>query len=177
MGALRSGHNFLGGARGARRREWSGAFQADRLATDHFQPRSPDAAPWPVTPKYRSRRGWCDGWIGRRRGICVRGGERPQDRTHPSRLERGPALLTLCPQQAGTAMTNARGIQEPQGTIAFGTPLLEIERMVRRATQATIGLRCKRGAGEAVRKGAARPLGRTIDDRRRRCCRRFRLAG
>jgi len=125
MGALRSGHNFLGGARGARRREWSGAFQADRLATDHFQPRSPDAAPWPVTPKYRSRRGWCDGWIGRRRGICVRGGERPQDRTHPSRLERGPALLTLCPQQAGTAMTNARGIQEPQGTIAFGTPLLE----------------------------------------------------
>ncbi len=63
-------------------------------------------------------------------------------------------------------MTNACGIQDPQRPIAFRTPLLGVERVVGRATQGSIWLRSKRGAGKAVGKGGTRPLGWTIGNRR-----------
>ena len=113
MRTLRSGEDLLDGARAAWWSEWSETFQADRLATDHLQPGSPDATAWPVTPENRSRRKWCAGWIGRWRGIRVRRGKWPQDRTDPSWLDRGAALLTLCLPIAGTTMASACGIQEP----------------------------------------------------------------
>jgi hypothetical protein len=112
MRALRSGEDLLCGARAAWWREWSGTFQTDRLAADHFQPGWPDAAPWPVAPEHRSGRRVGRGWVRRRRGIHVRRGEWPQDCTDSPWLERGVALLALCPQRAGTTMTNACGIQE-----------------------------------------------------------------
>src|ERR1700736_2756612 len=79
MCALSTGHNLLRGSFRTWWREWRGAFQADGLAADHFQPRSADAATWPVTPENWSRGTWCAGWIGRRRGIRVRRRKRPQD--------------------------------------------------------------------------------------------------
>lgn len=177
MRALRPGEDLLGGARASWWREWSGAFQADRLATEHLQPGSPDAAPWPVTPENRSRGAWYAGRIGRQRGIRVRRGQRPEHRTDPSGFERGAALLTLCPQRAGTTMADTRGIQEPQRAIALRTPLLEIEGMIGRTSQAPIRLWSKRGARESMRKRWASPLRWTVRNRRRRCCRRFKLIG
>lgn len=69
MCTLSSGQDLLSRRFCEWRHELRGAFQADRLAADHFQPRSPDAATWPVAPEYRSRRRWCAGWVGRRRGV------------------------------------------------------------------------------------------------------------
>ncbi len=80
MRALRSGKDLLCGARAVWWREWSRAVQADRLAADYFQPDSPDAATWPVAPEHRSRRRGSRGWVRRRRGFCVRRGERPKHR-------------------------------------------------------------------------------------------------
>jgi len=175
MRALCSGEDLLGGRIFPSWREWSGAFQGECLATDHFQPSSPDVAPWPVTPEHRSRRWWCARWIGRQRGSRVRKGKWLQDRTHPSRFERGPALLTLRPQRAGATMTDARGIQEPQGAIAFETSFLEIKRMVGRTPQRSIGLRRKGRTRKPMRKRGTSPLWRTICDWRGRCCRLFSL--
>lgn len=76
MRALCRSENLLGGARAAWWREWSRTFQTNRLATDHLQPGSPDAAPWPVTPESRSRRKWCAGWLRRWREIRVGRGKR-----------------------------------------------------------------------------------------------------
>ncbi len=59
-------------------------------------------------------------------------------------------------------MTNACGIQDPQGTIVLGTPFLWIERMVGRAAQCPIRLRSKRGAGKAMSKGGMGELRRSI---------------
>ncbi len=132
MCALRSGPDLLSGRLYAWWRERSGAFQVDGLAANHFEPGSPDATAWPVTPEHWSRSRRCAGWMGRRRGIRVRRGKRPQDRTHPSWLERGTALLTLRTLRAGTAMTNTRSIQDSQGAIALRAPLLEIERVIGR---------------------------------------------
>jgi hypothetical protein len=65
MRALCSGHNLLGGARAAWGREWSGAFQADRLAANHFQPCASGAAPRPVAPEDRRGRKVGRGWVRR----------------------------------------------------------------------------------------------------------------
>ncbi len=77
MRTLCSGEDLFSDARAVWWRGWSGAFQANRLAADHVQPRSPDAAPWPVTPENRSRGTWCDSRIGRWREIRVSRRERP----------------------------------------------------------------------------------------------------
>src|ERR1700730_12862986 len=69
-------------------------------------------------------------------------------------------------------MTNACGIQNPQGTIALGAPLLGIQRVVGRTAQRPIGLRRKSGTREAMGKGWAGPLGRSIHRRRSRAERR-----
>src|SRR6266567_6649965 len=53
MCSLRSGEYLLCGCLCAWWREWSGAFQADRLAADHFDPGPSDATAWPVTPEHR----------------------------------------------------------------------------------------------------------------------------
>ena len=37
-------------------RELKGVFQAEGLATDHFEPGSPDATAWPVAPEHGSKR-------------------------------------------------------------------------------------------------------------------------
>src|SRR5690242_3783431 len=58
MRALRPGEDLLGGARASWWREWSGAFQADRLATEPLQPGSSDTTTWPVTPEHRRRGMW-----------------------------------------------------------------------------------------------------------------------
>src|SRR5262249_8359245 len=170
MRALRSGEDLLGAARAAWWREWSGAFQIDCLATEQLQPHSPDAAPWPVAPEHRSGGTWCASRIGRRQAIRVRRGKWPQDRTDPSWLERGAALLAQCPQRAGATMANTRGIQEPQRAIAFGTALLEIEGMVSRTPQAPVRLRGKCEAREPMRKRWASPLRWTVRDRGRQRC-------
>lgn len=61
------------------------------------------------------------------------------DRTDPSWFDGGAALLTLCPPWAGTTMTNACGIQDPQRPIALRTPLLGIEWVIGRITQRSSG--------------------------------------
>ena len=166
MRALCTGEDLLGGARAAWWREWSETFQADRLATHHLQPGSPDAAPWPVTPENRSRRKWCAGWRRCWREIRVRRGKRPQDRTDPSWLDGGATLLTLCPPWAGTTMTNACGIQNPQRPIALRAPLLGIEWVIGRTAQRSVGLKSKRGTRETMRKRGPCPLWWAVRDRR-----------
>ncbi len=64
-------------------------------------------------------------------------------------------------------MADACSIQDPQGTISFGAPLLGIEWVVGWTAQRSIGLWSKRGTGEAMSKGRSCELRRTIDDRRR----------
>jgi hypothetical protein len=50
MRALGSGQHLL---RGFGWRELNGVFQAEGLATDHFEPGPPDATAWPVAPEHR----------------------------------------------------------------------------------------------------------------------------
>ena len=64
-------------------------------------------------------------------------------------------------------MANTRSIQDPQGTLALGTPFLGIQGMIGRATQGSIWLWRKRGAGKAMSKRGTCPLRRTIDDHQR----------
>jgi hypothetical protein len=64
-------------------------------------------------------------------------------------------------------MADARGIQEPEGTIAFGTSFLQIEGMIGRATQRLIWLWSKCGARKTMGKGGPGPLWWAIRDRRR----------
>lgn len=64
-------------------------------------------------------------------------------------------------------MADPRGIQDSQGAIPLGAPLLWIERAISRATQRSIWLQGKGRAGKATGKGRACPLGRAI--RHRRC--------
>src|SRR5712691_11705751 len=101
-----------------------GAFPTNGLATDHFEPCSPNATAWPVAPEHRSQRERFRCVGARRSSIRGRGGEWPQHRTHPSRLDGFTAFLALCAQEARATMANARGIQDPQGAIAFGAPFL-----------------------------------------------------
>ena len=71
-------------------------------------------------------------------------------------------------------MTNASGIQDPNGAISLWSALLWIEWMIGGATQRPIRLRGKSGTGEAPRKRRTCPLGRTILHQRRllpRACR------
>ena len=72
-------------------------------------------------------------------------------------------------------MTNACGIQDPQGAIALRAPLLEIERVIGRTAERPVGLRSERGAGKAMGKGGTGPLRWPIDDGRQGCFRWFRL--
>lgn len=64
-------------------------------------------------------------------------------------------------------MADACCIQEPQGTVAFRTPFLEIERVIGRATKAPIRLHGKGRTRKAMSKGGSGELGRSIDNRRR----------
>ena len=64
-------------------------------------------------------------------------------------------------------MADPRNIQDPQGAITLGAPFLGIQWMVGRTTERPIGLQGKRGAGKAMGKGRACPLGRSIHHRRR----------
>ena len=150
-----------------RRGKRGGAFQADRFTADHFQPDSSDAAARPVLPHHRRQREPYVRLFTRRRGSGRSSVTRPKHRAHSPRFDRGAAFLTLSTQGAGAAMANTRSIQDPQGTIALGTPFLGIQRMIGRATQGSIWLRRKRGAGKAMSKRGTCPLGRTIDDHRR----------
>jgi len=72
-------------------------------------------------------------------------------------------------------MADACSIQDPQRPIMFGTPLLRIERMARRAAKGPIRLRGKRRTGKAMGKGGTCPLERSIAGRRCGNLRWFRL--
>lgn len=74
-------------------------------------------------------------------------------------------------------MADACGIQEPEGTIAFGTSFLQIEGMIGRATQRPIWLWSKCRARKTMGKGGPGPLWRAIRDHRRRYFRGFRHGG
>ena len=63
-------------------------------------------------------------------------------------------------------MANARGVQHPQGAVAFGAPLLGIEGMIGGTTQRPIWLECERRTRKAMSKGWTGPLGRSIHCRR-----------
>ena len=54
MRALRPGPDLLSGVKVSWWREWSGTFQIDGLAAHHFEPGSPDATAWPVSPEHWS---------------------------------------------------------------------------------------------------------------------------
>ncbi len=56
MRALGSGQHLLRRRKGFGWRELKGVFQAEGLATDHFEPGSPDATAWPVAPEHGSKR-------------------------------------------------------------------------------------------------------------------------
>ena len=67
MRALGSGQHLLRRRKGFGCRELNGVFQAEGLATDHFEPGPPDATAWPVAPEHRSSRKRCSDCV-RRRG-------------------------------------------------------------------------------------------------------------
>jgi hypothetical protein len=73
---------------------------------------------------------------GARRGVRGRRGTWPEHRTHPSRFESGGAFLTLRTQGAGSTISNARGIPNPQRAIALGAPGLRIQGMESRGNAA-----------------------------------------
>ena len=58
-------------------------------------------------------------------------------------------------------MTNASGIQDPNGAISLGSALLWVEGTISRATQRPIWLQGKGGTGKATGKRRTCPLGRT----------------
>jgi hypothetical protein len=91
MGALSTGQDARRLRGDGRRLRLGVARQAHGFAPDHFEPFSPDATAWPVLPLHCGKRRIC----GRGRSGRGRGGEWPQHRTHPSRLNRGAAFLTL----------------------------------------------------------------------------------
>lgn len=159
MRSLRSGQGWRELRWGRRRIGRDGAFQPDGLTSDHFEPSVPDATAGPILPEDRSTRKLlrCCGL--RRRGLRARIVERPQHRTHPARFARGAALLTLGPQRTGAAVADACGIQDPQGTITLGTPLLRIQGVVGRTPQCSIGLGSESRAGKAMRKRGTRKVG------------------
>jgi hypothetical protein len=136
------------------------ACQAYSLATDHFQPFSPDATAGPILPQHWSTRQWHECVGGRGGNSRGRGGEQPIYCTHPSRFDRGTVFLTLSTQRAAATMTDTSSVQDPQGTISLRTPFLWIERVISRTTQCPISLRGKSGARKAMGKGRTCPLGR-----------------
>ena len=167
MRALGASQDVLRG-RGNRRLRWRGAAgQANCFAANHLEPCSPDATAWPIFPEHRSKgQRWRLVDVGGRAIRGGGGGERPNYCTHPSRLNRGGAFLTLRTQRTGATMAAARGIQDSQRAIAFGTPFLGIQRAAGRATQCPIRLKGKGRAGKAAGKRRPCPLGRTIRHRR-----------
>jgi hypothetical protein len=167
MRALRSGQGGRDLHQGRRRISRDGAFHPNGLTPDHFEPGTPDATAWPISPENRSERKLLRYFSLLRRGSRARSVQWSQYRTHPARFERAAALLTLCSQGTGTAMTNARSIQDPQGAITLRTPFLRIQWMVGRTAQRPIWLWSKSGAGKAVGKGGTSPLGRAIVNVRR----------
>src|SRR5258708_38780541 len=98
-------------------------------------------------------------------------------RTLLRRYSLGDARLTVRRQGEIFFFQAEDGIRDPQGAIVLGTPLLGIQGMIGRAPQRAIGLRRKRRAGKAPGKRRTSPLGRAIDDHRRRLFRPCRLDG
>lgn len=64
-------------------------------------------------------------------------------------------------------MTKVCGIRELPGAIALKALLLEIERIVGRATETSIELRQKRGARKPIQKRCASPLRWTVYDHKK----------
>jgi hypothetical protein len=95
MRALSTGQDARRRRGDGRRLRLGVAHQAHGFAPDHFEPSSPDATAWPVLPLHCGKRRWQRRIYGRGRRGRGRGGEWPQHRTHPSRLHRGAAFLTL----------------------------------------------------------------------------------
>ncbi len=168
MRALGASQDALRRGGAVRRLGLGEAGQTNGFAADHFQPSSPDATTGPVFPQHRSKRQPCRRVGGRGRSSRRGGGERPQHRTHPPRLEALPTFLTLHTQRTGATMADARGIQDQAS---------EPSRSSRRSWGYSgrsaghgirpIWLRSKSGAGKASRKRRTCPLGRTILNLRR----------
>jgi len=95
MRALSTGQDARRRRGDGRRLRLGVAHQAHGFAPDHFEPFSPDATAWPVLPTARWQEAAAEAHLRAGRRGRGRGGEWPQHRTHPSRLNRGAAFLTL----------------------------------------------------------------------------------
>jgi hypothetical protein len=130
MRALCSGQDVLSEKGDRRWRQGGTAGQANRFAADHLEPFPPDATAWPVPPHHGSKRERFGCIFTSGRGIREGRFQRPKHRTHPPRLDRGAAFLTLRPQGTAATMADASGIQNPHGAITIRTPFLGIQRAI-----------------------------------------------
>src|SRR6266699_3068230 len=87
--------------------------------------------------------------------------------------QRGQSRHSTGAEGSGGGAVSAGG-EASESAIVLGTPLLEIQRMVRRTTQGSIWLQSKRGTGKAMRKRDPCTFGRTINIRRYERFRQFR---
>lgn len=113
------------------------------FGSHHTQPVPPDVTTGPIAPQHWRK---C-GWFRRCENRCIPshlvGRDRPENGTDSPGFDREKIFLTLRPQKAVATITNASGIQHAQRPIALRSAFLWVERMIGRAEQASIRLRCK----------------------------------
>jgi hypothetical protein len=115
-------------------------FNVDVLVSQEFHHLSPVEAPLPVSPY----NGMTSGRWRRERSDLLGRAAGPENNAYAARFLGGrPVALTFLTHWAGTAVTDAGGIDYPHTAVTFRTAFLRIQRKTSRTLDGAVWLRGK----------------------------------